>query len=139
MKKLIFAHCFLLFFFVNALRVFAIDVYDMAAPDDSGAVMNEFKTEDEEARAYNVTRTVKTVEGLNFTVEPDRPIQKIAGVYRPIDLDSYIALKFNKLEKKMDAIYSAMQARIDVLTQKLADLTKQVDKLSSANNTTAQN
>ena len=86
--------------------------------------LEEYKTEDEEAKAYGVTRSVKTVQGLNFRVEPDRPIEKIAGVYRPIDLDSYIALKFNKLEKKMVEINEALSKRIDELSAKVDELTK---------------
>ncbi len=86
--------------------------------------LEEYKTEDEEARAYNVTRSVKTVQGLNFRVEDDRPIEKIAGVYRPIDLDSYIALKFNKLEKKMVDINEILSKRIDELSARVDELTK---------------
>ena len=86
--------------------------------------LEEYKTEDEEARAYNVTRSVKTVQGLHFRVEDDRPIEKIAGVYRPIDLDSYIALKFNKLEKKMVDINDTLSKRIDELTARVDELTK---------------
>ena len=86
--------------------------------------LEEYKTEDEEARAYNVSRSVKTVQGLNFRVEDDRPIEKIAGVYRPIDLDSYIALKFNKLEKKMIDINETLSKRIDELSAKVDELTK---------------
>jgi uncharacterized coiled-coil protein SlyX len=93
--------------------------------------MEEYKTEDEEAKAYNVTRSVKTVQGLNFRVEDDRPIEKIAGVYRPIDLDSYIALKFGKLEKKMNDQAAATQQQIDGLNMRLEALTQKVNALSS--------
>jgi len=86
--------------------------------------LEEYKTENEEAKAYNVTRSVKTVQGLNFRVEDDRPIEKVAGVYRPIDLDSYVALKFNKLEKKMTDINETLSKRIDELSAKVDELTK---------------
>jgi len=85
--------------------------------------LEDYKTEDQEAIAYNVTRSVKTVQGLNFRVEDDRPIEKIAGVYRPIDLDSYIALKFNKLEKKMAEQNVALSKRIDELSARVDELT----------------
>ncbi|MBI5873400.1 MAG: hypothetical protein HZB36_04565 [Candidatus Omnitrophica bacterium] len=91
--------------------------------------IEEYKTEDDEARAYNVTRTVKSVEGLHFSVEEDRPIEKIAGVYRPIDLDSYIALKFGKLQKSIDELALDLQQKIDALAQRLDVLTKEVDEL----------
>jgi hypothetical protein len=81
-----------------------------------------YKNEDEEARAYNVTRTVKTVEGLNFVVEEDRPIEKVAGVYRPIDMDSYVALKFNKLQKTLEEKIAFLQERIDALEAEVARL-----------------
>ena len=84
----------------------------------------EYKTEDDEANAYNVTRSVKTVQNLNFRVEDDRPIEKVAGVYRPIDLDSYIALKFNKLEKKMNEKDAALGKMIDELSTRVAALEK---------------
>lgn len=97
--------------------------------------LEEYKTEDEEARAYNVTRSVKTVQGLNFRVEDDRPIEKIAGVYRPIDMDSYIALKFNKLEKKMADLNETLSKRIDELSARVDELTKNA---ASQNQTASQ-
>jgi hypothetical protein len=93
--------------------------------------IEEYKTEDDEARAYNVTRTVKSVEGLHFSVEEDRPIEKIAGVYRPIDLDSYIALKFGKLQRSMDELALNLQQKIDALALRLDALTKKVDELAT--------
>ncbi len=93
--------------------------------------IEQYRDEDEEARAYNVTRTVKTVDGLHFQVEEDRPIEKIAGVYRPIDLDSYIALKFNKLQKSMEIMSQYFQDKIDQLNLKIEALTEKVDMLAS--------
>jgi hypothetical protein len=92
--------------------------------------MNEYKSDDEEAAAYNVTRSVKTVEGLNFRVEEDRPIVKVGGVYRPIDVDSYIALKYSILEKKMNEVYSNLQNKIDLIFSRLDSLTRKVEELS---------
>lgn len=84
--------------------------------------IEEYKTEDEEARAYNVTRTVKTVNGLSFLVQEDRPIEKIAGIWRPIDIDSYVALKFGKLEKKMQDVSDALSKKIEELTRRVEAL-----------------
>ena len=89
--------------------------------------VDEYRTEDEEARAYNVSSVTKTVEGLNFRVEPDRAIEKIAGVYRPVDLDSYIAYKFNKLDKKIDALFAELSRRIDELTVRVDALEKKAE------------
>lgn len=93
------------------------------------SAVEEYKDEDEEARAYNVTRTTKTVDGLHFSVVEDRPIAKIAGGYRPIDIDSYVALKFNKLQKKTEELAAVMQLKIDDLNQKLDVLAKRVEEL----------
>lgn len=84
--------------------------------------IEEYKTEDEEARAYNVTRTIKTVNGLSFLVQEDRPIEKIAGIWRPIDIDSYVALKFGKLEKKMQDLSDALSKKIEELTRRVEAL-----------------
>lgn len=92
--------------------------------------LEEYKTDADEAAAYNVTRSVKTVDGLNFRVEEDRPIEKVGGVYRPIDVDSYIALKFNKLEKKINEITINLQNKIDVLSKRLDTLGNKVEDLS---------
>ena len=101
--------------------------------------IEEYRTDDEEAKAYNVTRTVKTVQGLHFSVEEDRPIEKIAGVYRPIDIDSYIALKFNALDKKINDITSKIEKRLDELFKKLEVLSQKVETLTQEKNPPAQN
>ena len=89
----------------------------------------EYKDDDAEARAYNTSRSVKTVQNLNFRVEDDRPIVKVAGVYRPIDLDSYIALKFNMLDKKMNENDAALGKRIDELSARVDVLEKKLSAL----------
>jgi hypothetical protein len=91
--------------------------------------LEEYKTEDDEAKVYNVTRVVKTVDGLRFMVQEDRPIEKIAGVYRPIDIDSYVAMKSNKIEKKVEDGDARLLMRIEELAKRLAALEKKVDKL----------
>lgn len=98
-------------------------------PVCAGAQMKEYKTESEEAKAYDVTRTNKTVDGLHFTVEEDRPIVKVAGVYRPIDFDSYVALKFKKLQDQMQEMESRLEAKIDLLAGKLEIMTKRVEDI----------
>lgn len=86
--------------------------------------LEEYKTEAGEAAAYNTTSVTKSVAGLHFTVEEDRPITKVAGGYRPIDLDSYIALKFKKLEQRIEEVSKTLSARID-------DLARRVDAVSA--------
>jgi cell division protein FtsL len=92
--------------------------------------MDEYKTDEEASLAYNITQTTKTVEGLNFRVEEDRPIEKVAGVYRPIDLDAYISLKFGKLSKMISDLAAVTDKRIDDLAKKVDELTQKVKELS---------
>lgn len=114
------------------MRIFAFVVFCVLfAPVYAGAQMQEYKTEDEEAKAYDVTRTNKTIDGLHFTVEEDRPIVKVAGVYRPIDFDSYVALKFKKLQEQMQEMEGRLQAKIDILAEKLDSMTKRVEKIEA--------
>jgi hypothetical protein len=81
--------------------------------------VQERKDESEEAEAYGVTRTVKTVAGLNFVVEEDRPIEKIGSIYRPIDLDAYVALKFNRLQDEMTELFAAQEEKIARLAERI--------------------
>src|SRR5512135_3628330 len=81
-----------------------------------------YKDEAGEAAAFNVTRTTKTVAGLNFRVEEDRPIEKVAGVYRPIDIDSYVAFKINKLQRQMQELIAALAGRVATLEADVAAL-----------------
>jgi hypothetical protein len=106
MKKIIFVIvCMVLLFFCR--RVFCID---------------EYKTDEEEAEAYNVTRTIKTVEGLRFSVQEDRPIEKVGGVYRPLDMDSYVAMKINKLDKKISDLKEATNKQFEELAKEMSKL-----------------
>ena len=90
----------------------------------------ERKDESEEAGAYNVTRTVKTVAGLNFVVEEDRPIEKVGSIYRPIDLDSYVAFKFNKLQAEMEQRFALQEQKITQLTERIKALEERLRVLS---------
>lgn len=89
-----------------------------------------YPTDAEEANAYNVKRVHKNVDGHDFYVEEDRPIEKVAGLYRPMDMDSYIALKFGKLQTQIDQLRSQTQARTDDLQGQIKDLSKKLDQLS---------
>jgi len=99
--------------------------------DISDTVIRDFKTDEDEARAYNVVYTSKTVDGLTFNVQADRPIEKVAGVYRPLDIDSYVAMKFAKMQEKLNQLEAALNGRIDKLTQKVDDLSEKVDAMAA--------
>lgn len=116
---------------VEMKKVLLVVFFVFCAPVYAGAQMKEYKTEEDEAKAYDVTRTNKTVDGLHFTVEEDRPIVKVAGVYRPIDFDSYVALKFKKLQDQMQETEGRLQAKIDTLSEKLELLTQKVEELKA--------
>ena len=134
-KILIFIQGFFILFFFSALA-FPVDDYNY----QTDAEMNE---------AGNVTaRTMKNVQGLYFHVEEDRPIVKVAGVYRPMDMDSYIALKFGKLSKMIvdlsnstDQRIADLNRKVEDLTQRAEDLTQKVEELSKnkEKNKTPQN
>lgn len=101
--------------------------------------MEDYRTNAEEAQAYNVTRVVKDVDGLKFRVQEDMPIEKIGGVYRPIDIDSYVAMKFNTLDAKINEAFSILGNKINELSAKVEELTKKVEELSKEKNLTVQN
>lgn len=91
--------------------------------------VEEFRSNADESGAYNVTRVQKIVDGHVFWVEEDRPIEKVAGLYRPMDMDSYIQLKFSKLQKQLDDLANKTKARIDKLEGQVGNLTQKVDRL----------
>ncbi|HQP91862.1 MAG TPA: hypothetical protein PLU24_04230 [Candidatus Omnitrophota bacterium] len=113
---------FSIFFFASCLF----------AQDNKDTVVREFKTDQEEARAYNVVYTTKTVDGLTFNVQEDRPIEKVGGVYRPLDMDSYVALKFSKMQEKLNNVEASLSDKIDALSKKIDDLAERVDSLEVA-------
>lgn len=103
--------------FVSAFFIFALEG-------------EEFQTNADEARAYNVTRKEKYVDGHIFYVEEDRPIQKVAGVYRPMDLDAYISLKFGKLQEEIAKLRNETSSRMDDLQSQIGDLSQKIELLS---------
>jgi hypothetical protein len=97
----------------------------------AGTVFSQgtYKTDADEANAYNVTRTTKTVQSLNFNVQGDRPIEKVAGVYRPLDIDAYVALKFNEVDKRVTVLNKKVNRTLDDILTRLSDLSTRVDAL----------
>ena len=127
-KNLLFILVFFILFFFS-YSAFPADDYN-------------YQTDAEMNQAGNVTaRTMKNVQGLNFHVEEDRPIVKVAGIYRPMDMDSYIALKFGKLSKMIADLSSSTDQRIADLNKKVEDLAQKVEELSKneVKNKTSQN
>ncbi len=124
-------------FMVLVLSFSAVIVYNVCAGNDTG--VRNFRSNAEEAMAYNVTRTTKTVDGLVFNVEEDRPIEKVAGVYQPMDFDSYVSLKFGKLQERINQLEKVLNDKIDQLANKVEEISKKVDDLSSVQAVAAGN
>lgn len=114
MKKVAGVLLLFLFFFAVARLVFCVE---------------EFSSNAGESEAYNVTRVQKVVDGHVFWVEEDRPIEKVAGLYRPMDMDAYIQLKFSKLQQQLNDLANKTKARMDDLEKRIVNLTKKVDLL----------
>lgn len=94
--------------------------------------VEEYADEAAANRAYNVTRVTKTVDGLKFAVQEDRPIEKVGGIYKPIDIDSYVAYKFNKLEDELKKKFDEMSARIESLAKKVQEAQERISKLEES-------
>lgn len=82
-----------------------------------------------EQSPYPSKQIVKTVDNLKFVVEEDRPIEKIGGVYQPASLENYMAMKLDKMDKKMNETDASLEkeikdlaARVNVLEQKIKSL-----------------
>ncbi|MDD5138366.1 MAG: hypothetical protein WC409_06330 [Candidatus Omnitrophota bacterium] len=114
MKKAAGVLLLFMFFFGVARVVFSVE---------------EFSSNAGESAAYNVTRVQKVVDGHVFWVEEDRPIEKVAGLYRPMDMDAYIQLKFSKLQQQLNDLANKTKARMDDLEKRIVNLTKKVDQL----------
>ncbi len=91
--------------------------------------VEEFSSNAGESAAYNVTRVQKVVDGHVFWVEEDRPIEKVAGLYRPMDMDAYIQLKFNKVQQQLNDLANKTAARLNDLEKRIGSLTKRVEQL----------
>lgn len=95
---------------------------------------------DEKTKPYEVKRIVKTVDGHHFVVPEDRPIEMIAGQYRPVDIDTYVAYKFGTLKEEMDAKFAGVEEKLAKFTgqsekilkleQEVKDLNTKVDDLT---------
>ncbi len=97
-----------------------------ACPDDSDYL------EEEDLEEYKSARVTKTVEGLNFNVEADRPIEKVDGVLRPVAIDTYVAIKFKKLEQQLDRRLAALEERLKALEAAVEGLAQRAEEEAAA-------
>lgn len=90
---------------------FPIILLPIFAQDDAGL------NEDAEGKTV-----VKTVAGLKFEVPKDRPIEEKNNIVSPIPLDEYVALKFSKLESRLQKIeesISQIQNQLNIIQGQL--------------------
>ncbi len=88
---------------------------------------------DEKTKPYEVKRVIKTVDGHNFLVPEDRPVEMIAGQYRPVDIDTYVAYKFGTLKEEVDSKFASVEERLFKCTgqsEKVLELEQQVKELT---------
>lgn len=88
---------------------------------------------DEKTKPYEVKRVIKTVDGHNFLVPEDRPVEMIAGQYRPVDIDTYVAYKFGTLKEEMDVKFSSVEQKLSKISgqsESILKLEQQVKELS---------
>ncbi len=94
----------------------------LSARSSPAEAVVQYKDEAAESKAYNTKRVVKTVEGLNFEVEEDRPIVQVGGIYRPVDIDAYVAIKFSELDQRLRQETQRLEDRIDELDERVKQL-----------------
>ena len=70
------------------------------------SMAKEDKNQEEE---FGYKTIIKTVDGLKFKVAEDRPVEKKHGIVAPMELDKYVALKFSKLEERLQNIEDAIR------------------------------
>lgn len=70
----------------------------------------------------NADSEIKTVNGLNFNVAKDRPIEKKNSIVAPMQVDQYVAMKFSKLEPRLQE----MENRISRLEAELSSVRAQL-------------
>ncbi|MFH1692437.1 MAG: hypothetical protein ABIC68_07760 [Candidatus Omnitrophota bacterium] len=89
---------------------------------------------DEKTKPYEVKRVTKTVDGHHFLVPEDRPVEMIAGQYRPVDIDTYVAYKFGTLKEEMDAKFVLVEEKLSksaIQSEKVLELEQEVKDLSA--------
>jgi hypothetical protein len=71
---------------------------------------------------------IKTVDGLKFDVPEDRPIEKKHSIIAPMPLDEYVAMKFLKLEDRLQKIENSIkqiEEDLSLIKEKLSKLNKE--------------
>ena len=72
--------------------------------------------ENRDKENFKYKTITKTVDGINFELPEDRPVEKKNGIITPMPIDEYVAMKFWKMEnnlKEMDASIAEIRADLD--------------------------
>lgn len=67
------------------------------------------------------SRTVLTPYGNYFRMAKDRSLEKIGELIMPIELDSYIYIKFGDLREYLDSKFSQLEAQLNRIEQTLSE------------------
>lgn len=65
--------------------------------------------QDDIDEGFEYKTVIKTVDGINFEVPEDRPIERRDGIIAPMALDKYVALKIHRLEKRLNKIENSIR------------------------------
>lgn len=82
-----------------------------------------------EQEEFEYKTVIKEVAGHRFDVPEDMPIERKDGIIAPIAIDKYIALKFSRLEKKLDIRFEKIEESIKELEQDLKALNSRLDDI----------
>ena len=75
-----------------------------------------------EERIDGFSKTVRTPANFVYRVAPDRPLEKYTSYEGPITIDSYMYLKFGKLESEIDRRFTQMDWRLSELEKSLTEI-----------------
>ncbi|OGX36771.1 MAG: hypothetical protein A3C36_06570 [Omnitrophica WOR_2 bacterium RIFCSPHIGHO2_02_FULL_52_10] len=73
-------------------------------------------------------QNTKKVDGLNFQVPEDWPIEKRGGVLGPIPTEEYVSMKFKDIDEEFESLKSELRDKISELQSNLDNLGSQLSK-----------
>jgi len=86
-------------------------------------------------------QTTKIVNGLNFQVPEDWPIEKRGGIVGPIPMEEYMSIKFEAVEEKFSTIKNDLSDKFQELQSNLQDMetsfSKEIKEIQSYQETQA--
>ena len=76
-------------------------------------------------------QNTKKIDGLNFHVPDDWPIEKRGGVLGPIPTEEYVSMKFKDITKEFEDIKGEMRNNISALQSNLDKMSSQLSQDSN--------